>query len=1054
MSKISKVFTLTFLFLAIIGLSFSNASAASFTIENVEVEGVSPTIIGGSTEHYGGPLNIIASMSNESVAIYSVNLTHFGLCAGQGDSPLADPVSMSFLDFNTSGNEYYYYNVTCAVNKTHLNNTVGPDMGEFNLTVEAVAIDGLSGTRIVDELNETIYSDFIKPNVVFSWWNTEAQQGTSTTIPRSTSLLADPDFYYSPEQNVINFSVHVTDNSNRISQVFLNLSATNLSLFTDGNCTGILNLTETIPGTGIYEGNCSLGDFNSTDILAITGGDPILSTDVIINVNDAADNSENIYNSTCGERASLSTDCIISDSSYRGEDSMNPFALVSVHDIGRISMNDSEPCMRFGNQSTNFNTVSNFSDINFVIEMQANMSCMENDPLLPTDYISMSLFNFSSVNFENQSTVQKINNLPTALNVSIQAPGSFGNSRIYINSTYFQELDAISTLNFYHLPFKTQPTILRDDDAGDVTPAVTWSSGTDPQFNNITTGNLTFVVTGFSGYNISDDTDPEVTFNNIVTGTTYGRLVGNGGINAVNVTLNGTGTSVSYFNLTINEDTYEYNYTSGTNTANCSTNDNETYTCYKPYSFVEGQNNVSALAYDFGGTNGNRDLNTTNFTYDSTAPVIVELNETQVTNSSVYISANVTGSAIGCTIVYYNGTGYFKSASMDAPGSGLFNVTLNDLAEGQRVYYQILCADSVYNYDSTKTFVMDSQGYFNSSGFETFVSDISEVFDGTETVNFTVPVRNITVVTGQIGGTNNLDAVAVNSTNNLLMLNITGNGTSNISLVELDVSDISRTGIEIAYFNLSATNLTINSTTMTYYYNTTGYTTLNESSLEFYYNNSGTWTALNNTALNTTGNYISGETTHFSEFLVAGEAEEEEEEDINGGGSTGGTSSSSGASPAGQTYTFQFGEDSVMRSMRVNDALKFQFRNEEHKVELISLSSSSVLLRISSDPIEVTVNLGETEEVDIDGDGINDMSIYLRDISLGVADLSFKQISEPTTEPEETNGTETTDVNGTETTETTEITPTEKSNLGMYVVVVLIAIFAGIAIWYFFFRNR
>ena len=72
--------------------------------------------------------------------------------------------------------------------------------------------------------------------------------------------------------------------------------------------------------------------------------------------------------------------------------------------------------------------------------------------------------------------------------------------------------------------------------------------------------------------------------------------------------------------------------------------------------------------------------------------------------------------------------------------------------------------------------------------------------------------------------------------------------------------------------------------------------------------------------------------------------------------------------------------------------LSLTFGTVEHSVTIQEVTGDSVTLIIESDPIGVTLTIGETKEVDVDGNGINDLAITLNGINNGVADLTFERL--------------------------------------------------------------
>jgi len=117
-----------------------------------------------------------------------------------------------------------------------------------------------------------------------------------------------------------------------------------------------------------------------------------------------------------------------------------------------------------------------------------------------------------------------------------------------------------------------------------------------------------------------------------------------------------------------------------------------------------------------------------------------------------------------------------------------------------------------------------------------------------------------------------------------------------------------------------------------------------------------------------------------------------------------------GTSPAGGTAAAAAGTTHVVSStqfaegttatLAANDKFKVTFTPsgatapQSHSISVSSVSTSSVTVIISSDPITVTVNVGEEKKVDVNGDGTYDVSVKLNKIVGTKADLTVKQIAE------------------------------------------------------------
>ncbi|MEM4266799.1 MAG: hypothetical protein QW404_01965 [Candidatus Nanoarchaeia archaeon] len=71
----------------------------------------------------------------------------------------------------------------------------------------------------------------------------------------------------------------------------------------------------------------------------------------------------------------------------------------------------------------------------------------------------------------------------------------------------------------------------------------------------------------------------------------------------------------------------------------------------------------------------------------------------------------------------------------------------------------------------------------------------------------------------------------------------------------------------------------------------------------------------------------------------------------------------------------------------------------EHTMTFVAVTSNSVTLEFASDPVSVTLNVGDTKEVDIDGDGKNDLSVKLVSVINSKADVIINRAAPPVVTP-------------------------------------------------------
>jgi len=128
-------------------------------------------------------------------------------------------------------------------------------------------------------------------------------------------------------------------------------------------------------------------------------------------------------------------------------------------------------------------------------------------------------------------------------------------------------------------------------------------------------------------------------------------------------------------------------------------------------------------------------------------------------------------------------------------------------------------------------------------------------------------------------------------------------------------------------------------------------------------------------------------------------------------------------------------------AMSSGSTATFTVSGGSHSAVIKSITETSVVVTISSTPIDVELTIGETKEVDVDADTKNDLSVTLESIISGVANLKFTSLT--ITVPETT-----------PTTPTTPTAPTTEAGTSLtwlWIVLVIIIIGAGV---YFFMKKK
>jgi len=119
-----------------------------------------------------------------------------------------------------------------------------------------------------------------------------------------------------------------------------------------------------------------------------------------------------------------------------------------------------------------------------------------------------------------------------------------------------------------------------------------------------------------------------------------------------------------------------------------------------------------------------------------------------------------------------------------------------------------------------------------------------------------------------------------------------------------------------------------------------------------------------------------------------------------GGGGGGGTpqnitNATNNTEPLGYNYNLgDLNGQSKSAGVGLNEILKFGITSGDHMLKVIALTNNSVTLTIWSNPIQVAINKGETKQLDLNGNGNNDLEIIFTNISEGKANLVLKELVE------------------------------------------------------------
>ena len=119
-----------------------------------------------------------------------------------------------------------------------------------------------------------------------------------------------------------------------------------------------------------------------------------------------------------------------------------------------------------------------------------------------------------------------------------------------------------------------------------------------------------------------------------------------------------------------------------------------------------------------------------------------------------------------------------------------------------------------------------------------------------------------------------------------------------------------------------------------------------------------------------------------------------------GAGAGGGGGGGAGTTPE-NPVTVQQGErvdagtlsaTETFTSVAKEGTVTFTVAGGSHSAKVLDVTTDSITIEVSSTPQQLTLTTGETKEVDLTDDGKNDLSVTLKSITNGKADLVFKSL--------------------------------------------------------------
>ncbi|MAG24380.1 hypothetical protein CMI47_02275 [Candidatus Pacearchaeota archaeon] len=150
------------------------------------------------------------------------------------------------------------------------------------------------------------------------------------------------------------------------------------------------------------------------------------------------------------------------------------------------------------------------------------------------------------------------------------------------------------------------------------------------------------------------------------------------------------------------------------------------------------------------------------------------------------------------------------------------------------------------------------------------------------------------------------------------------------------------------------------------------------------------------------------ETVRFS-VTGAGVYNVDGETPATGGGGGGGSGGGGGGSPSGGALfvndaEFVSGKNSLIRSGQSFGFRAGSVEEEVHYIKVDEIGDEKVTITITSDPIILELGINEQKEIDLDGDGVNDLVVRFDGVVNGRAEIYVKSVTAevvPDVEPEE-----------------------------------------------------
>ncbi|MFH2028596.1 MAG: Ig-like domain-containing protein, partial [Nanoarchaeota archaeon] len=404
---------------------------------------------------------------------------------------------------------------------------------------------------------------------------------------------------------------------------------------------------------------------------------------------------------------------------------------------------------------------------------------------------------------------------------------------------------------------------------------------------------------------------------------------------------------------------------------------------------------TDSLTIDFNATDTNLDIyfvnDSTNFNITSGDGILI--NKTGLALGVHYVNVSVNDSANNVVSMTYQVTvtdSLYPTFTV-IPANQVINYT-------QSLGYQITATDrhnvSSYRVNDTTNFQINNTGYLanNTVLLGGLYSVILYINDSTgnqnsSLINVTVNLANVSNVTANTSTDYDLSQIDAN-----LTLYLASNVSTTLIVATHSPNTTGTTaaltalrGIDVEIDNNTAGNLTW--AMIKIYYTDAELATLNigESNLKiYYYNNSaGDWQLEGSQGVDTANNYVWANVTHFSIFAAFGSATTAAVVSSGGGG---------GGRSVSHVYNVPFTLSPVQVGLKVDDKALFAYLGQNHMIRVRSVRGQTAVFVVTSTEQVVTLDVGQSAELDLDGDKKSDIQLSLSDISSGKAFFYVKSL--------------------------------------------------------------